>query len=353
MKEKEFKNKFISSIINGVVLFALLVTVLIVAFNVYLTPGWFAGSDGVSATGMQVVTSTDSYDLAIKNVDGGSYPALNNEITDGESSIFTSLMSFLSSLSFSQANKTGSSAGNIVARLNNENDIGGESSIRPGSYGTIEFYVIPKTSGLSIHLDISMRGIVDTVVSSTHTFSEAALIENPSTDEELAYNAKVTKAYSFINGHILLFQNRTSGANGYTYTNPIGEEGLDYTCLGVPEVIEIDGDDYNCYLVTIYWVWSRTFSQIALETGDANLRVVPIISNSSLRSALVQDMKDHPEKYFEGITTVDTATYMADTISYKDTYYTELNVGYNAADTIIGTTFNYLLVDIATSALSS
>ena len=158
-----------------------------------------------------------------------------------------------------------------------------EYGIHPGSQGVISFYVIPKIA----HINLDFRfEIIGYLASEDEDTGEIEMTKLDSTAGPARY----------LNGHILLFEQRTKIGNTYTYSKPILSnedmlrvmESKSYTGIGTKNQVDI------------YWVWPNTLSNIVDATSCEKMVVIetPFTSGNDY-SAIVTNVETYPEYYLK------------------------------------------------------
>ncbi len=300
-----------SSIFSSCAIIALLLSIILV----YGTKsyGWFSSSMTVWGNNAQVVLSNQSYELSIPRSSG-----LSSDLTSHFSGYTTDLT-------------TSSQNPNFFCIIEAEDNA---ETIEPGSYGKITFNIVcNENSNQSFIFDLSLHGIKETYVEEVRTLVDL--------DPEIADEAKTLE---LLKGHIMLFATRTSisgdGTGPYYYSDHITDT-LSYSTSGVTPTYQ-NGKYY--YPVEIYWVWPLSFSQMVYPESDARLNTNTLISDTELRSDLIDYIGANPNKYFYWSSN--------QSISYTSGYeqsqnnYRVLTEGYNNADQRIGDNIRFLVVEI-------
>ena len=214
---------------------------------------------------------------------------------------------------------------------------------RPGASGVLDFEIVPKgNKAITVNCNFNLRAFISSENALTNVTEEIEEIT------ESRGNDLQKKALRAIKGHILFFENRSVDSEGHEiYSGFIGADGID---IDVPY-------GGNVKSVTLYWKWINTFDQIFLMTTDSYYDH-PLIAddNTDDRDALINFIRNDPEKFFSGISSentlaVQSLNYTAD--HNNSALLSDLNDGYNTADQIIGVNLRYFLIEMAASSAVS
>ena len=112
----------------------------------------------------------------------------------------------------------------------------GGGAIRPGSHGTLRFRILPRTSNHDYYTEFFLNGIKKVVSNLDSSVSYELMDRNVPSDD---------LALDFLEGHVLFFSD-----SSHTHRVDSGDVLL-------IEDADTAGEEY---IVTLYWVWPRTFS---------------------------------------------------------------------------------------------
>jgi hypothetical protein len=284
---------------STIVVLAVTVTV---AFLAAFSMAWFVSNRQVDAGGSSVSINNDLFELAVEaNL---TAPVPYDQV--------------LAEKSYSNTETETSSAhvGVACALASDSNE-----PLRPGSTGTMTFYILPKQEGLDrFSLTLTLSGIKRT------------LDEN---DAETYAAVTAESALDLLKGHILFFEEKD--ANG-KYAGWIDEGGFTYA---LSEHAADKVGDAEKYEVTLYWVWPRTYGQITLQDGSSNLIGSSLFTDASPdRARLEERISAYPEEFLDGVASVSSASFV------------ELSDGYNRADQAIGEAVSYLVAELAANVVN-
>lgn len=333
---------------------------------------WFTMSREVAGNGMKMAASSENFIISSPNGENRTaglwYDPYHQKIR-GDSSESAGDIPAGVWLITDEAN-----FGNY--RYSDETErIGG---IKPGSYGKVTFNVTPLVDEINLEFDFDIIGYH----SSDSLFDEGN--ENtPLTLTPVAdMGSKGEKIANYLNGHILLFENRTPVYEMITEKDPeTGEEtvtvtqnilrydysGLIATDEDMSRVLNNTAKTHfsgknTVTPVDIYWIWPNTLSTI-VDIGGDDLTSVPCSTTDKDR--LADCVLTHPQYFLKG--------YEADTSGNSDNNGSEENGGeenssgssltlqdiiddyelysdmYDMADNDIGMNVNYILLKLTAS----
>lgn len=299
----------------------MLIVASVVATMAFLSVAWFASNRNVGANSAMISIEDELFELSV--VENLPLPAEGGGATQPP---YLSILSLLRGRQYSNdALRTGADRTGVSAPLT----VDGGGLLRPGSTGTFTFKIHPAAgaSDLNIRFDLLISGIqrVPGENNGPATFRVVG-----DSDPQDSHGAEVCR---FLKGHVLFFQEKAGGKYS-GWVDP--EQGLIYS------LPDHSADDDGSYGVTLYWVWPRTYGQIALEDGDANLLGHSLFTDSQEvpapdRVKLLERVENHPEEFFlyEGETAPSGLSERSD--------------GYNGADQVIGEGINYVMVELKAS----
>lgn len=335
-KEQKKKLTLIGSFVSLSALLILLLLALFVGFN--HTFGWFAANKDVTAGGMQIVINNDNFKIAIQRTGN------ENQISGLETSDPDNILGVLENkMGFTRGTRiTSFSNTKLLCNLIHENEVISENpnerGIRPNSYGQFSFYIDPLGDTDAVFdIDLTITGLP---------------IMNPDTQSI----SELTEG--LLKGHIFFYQSRTQAdsPNSYYYSGRILDSFEYDLSQHTSDTVTVDGTTY--YLVTIYWVWPNSFSQIIYQEGAGRLAGQTPLSGSASTSAediqaARQYVIENPEQYFLFSEDNTYSGEITESIVTSDDYYGTFNLAYNNADQHIGETVSYLVVECMVSEQNS
>lgn len=277
----------------------------VLALSVGVSVAWFANSQRSENSGMDIVLATDTYRLLVKKPLEYDRTAGGDPVYPGISTLKTTLHDDYDYLIASGVTSTASSA-LLATELVNADAEKGKYDLRPGSYGTLTFYLDPLAAGtLELRFSLSLGG-----------FANVYDNEGDITSIERVTSESVA---NYLQGHILFFTGRPSGSTpeDFVYTGFV-DGTFDYSTQGKTPVTADDATN-GCYEITLYWEWLMTYDEI--EDTDK----------------FPDDVRD----YFDD----HRSYFLAKNVNSTDP--TECNEGYNDADQIIGDNVNYIAVYVS------
>lgn len=222
---------------------------------------------------------------------------------------------------------------NITSDENNkiywlfDDESGMKNGINPGSHGKLTFYVVPKQSGeLEIKFKLGITGYVE-----------------KKSGDSISYE-KVTDEYvtSFLNGHIMFFENYDE--NNHRYFDFLSDETFTRTFKDCKADVPQE--------VNVYWVWPNTLGQILMKSTDENLTEKNVLfdDDSKERSIFAEYIKGNISLFLSGDADKEQNKTVIEKILNGDKYSTaqlsSLSSMYNDADEKIGTKVQYILVEL-------
>lgn len=336
IEERALKRKLVPIVLTmGVLLIALLF-----AFQAISGLGWFANNKNLTAENMRVTLNNGMIELAFDDAPASAsfvYPFADNARQSVK----------LSEEGYEKENEehdhvTTDLTPKLRMVLKNDDPdadtIGDVKVMSPGSYGTLTFYIIPKRGDItSVNLSFALRGLgMVTDETATPPTSSFGWVE----DDE---------ALSFIEGHILFF----TGLHG-TYSGRI-DGNYEYVFADhVSDKTTVAGEDR--YAVNVYWVWPKTFSQMAFSEGSF-LHIRQLFSSHEV-DLLREEMHDDPDKFFRyvGTETPDDYEDLMERLEADPSQnysFIALSDGYNNADQFIGENVEFLVLTIDADAVVS
>ena len=308
--------------------FVLAFTTLIAIIAICIA--WFVSNTKVTMTGTSISAENSlSFELASvgDRQEAEKNNLLNSEdktiLTDGTKSDYDSYFDLETNeeKKIKQTYYVGSS--NLAWHLD------GQERLSPGSSGTLELYLIPKTSGLSTAtVNLSLKAYV-----SADGNNKAVL----STDNRLQ---------NLINGHILLFQKLDDDIG---YQNWINESGsIQIEAPGATGNETGTFQEGLPYKITLYWVWPKYFRNYVYTQRSTYGDLFNSISNNGYQELNVflneQRTLSNSKVFYDA-----SGTTIANEInsSMSDETLNVCNKYYNQADEYIGNNAKYVYINAA------
>lgn len=200
--------------------------------------------------------------------------------------------------------------------------LSGQESIRPGSSGKLEFYIIPKQEGLSkISINLELEAYQEFL---------------PEGGSKRATKIDNDTVQNLLKGHLLLFQKLTD-QDGYS----------DWISDGKFTVSTKEGQTFQLntpYKVTVYWIWPKYFRNYIYNArttyGDlsteSDQKLLEFVKNTNNQNMLFYDTS---KINISG--TIDE--------NMSDTVLDECNKYYNQADEFIGNSMQYVYIKASLS----
>ena len=343
---------------NLVLLFAASFVVLIGA----LTMAWFAMNKTTGANGMG--TQVSDVPFALKTI--GYYGYFDDWLDEGVGKISedrahaetppsgsTSVITTNQSATIQWLITEENNVKNYVTENTVEDDIG----IRPGSFGSLKFRVIPKGTEV-INLDFKLDMIPYRTVYQTDG-SGTVILDGEGHPTELRPEIITgnNDAVTYLKNHVLFFKERSGTLGNYVYSGLIdldetvqliylpsedpGEPGTYTSTLTFDKV----GDELQEKEITIYWIWPETLAEAALKGNQQTSGATPVCGSENLE--IFNKLKANPSNFLAGYNnTIDT-----DGVANSDltqtiikNHYSKLSLEYNNADQMIGDNIGYIVL---------
>ena len=295
---------------------AVLVSGVIFEVVAFMSFAWFYNNPHINASGMQVVVSTVQFELSVlENGTNGMYYDEYHSLVHDSNSIIWQM----------------TAENNMYNHEENSSGLEEEEGIHPGSYGVISFYVTPRKDSLYLDFQFEILGY------SSSEDEETGEITMTLLDSE-------TDPAEYLNGHILLFANRTGTDRNYVYSNPIlSNEDMKRVITGN----HFTGSGTRTQ-VDIYWIWPITLSSIVDATScqKVNVTQIPFVDSSAGYSQVVNNIETYPEYYFsfgEG-TSINSSSVITEAWIARD--YDVFGGLYDQADNKIGTGVRFVLLKL-------
>jgi len=380
---------------------------VVVTALVFGSVAWFTQNREVEGAGVQMTASDLPFEVAV------SSPYENSP---DYSSLLRTQFFYDTSV-----HETGGSVGEIKCLMvdNTADSSNPMRGLQPGSYGTLTFQIKPKSVGTyELHFDVDVTGyhaefqtgddgvlnpsqlltktVDDAEIPIFYSLTDYAEMQGDKITEleakdssALTSSEKETlaiaredvtdcpKAASFLNGHILFFENWNSSSKYYSdFIEP--ETGFDrtYTFTASDVAGTMSTERQEQLAVTIYWIWPNTFSQMMLDNGHKNLGEQDLAMFSSSQTADAETGKTPREElidyicannsyFFESTNSIFSDTTDENTgevitasskiqaqiqaLSQNPDNIIALGNGYNNADQIIGENVQILFAEIKVS----
>ena len=221
-----------------------------------------------------------------------------------------------------------------------------DTGIKPGSYGTLTFYVLAKSdfTKLDMTFTLDVTGIKEIltyegegdsrVLKSRELFkiSDMEQRADQSDDQKQEYH----RAGELLCGHILFFDSISGEGK---YSDRITDREIKRSFSNVKK-----GDELP---VTFYWVWPNTFGQMLYEDGSIRIRGKSLFEgeDDESRTELLTHLgsEEHSKEFFYDDERIKS--YLADKES-MDRYFADLSSEYNNADQCIGENVDHIMLEI-------
>ena len=222
---------------------------------------------------------------------------------------------------------------------NSDNTEEQNGGIKPGSCGKISFNVKPYVDNIYLSYDFEILG---------YSYDENAA--NNADNMELL-DEKESPA-RFLNGHILLFEERTGTTkDDYVYSKPILSNADMQRVIRSNKYTKNANDEPT--QVDIYWVWPMTLSRLidARTCQKVTVSESPFTSTNAYNE-VVENIITYPDYYFKGVTRpANVNDRLADTAIVTD--YDKYGDYYDQADNEIGMGVDFILLKMSVSEVSS
>lgn len=304
---------------------------------VFATAAWFSSNSDVSGSGMGVSISADKFEITMLS---GSRDGIfndiytNNGVGDGNALVWKM------------------TADNNLENYNepqyNENNVltsAGDLGLHPGTEGVISFYVTPKVDSVNLDFDFEILGYqasYNDVNNTPDNKNDDVLVLTALSDLP---NGDGTSPMNLLNGHILLFEKRTTiSASGvtpvvYSYSDPILSDEDMHRIMHRT----ISGRSTQNQ-VNIYWVWPNTLSTLIDARSFTGITTAPFCSGTSY-NAINANFRAYPLYYlrnYNGSSTISDSDYN-DIIAHYDIY----GDMYDQGDNELGMSVSYLLIKLS------
>ncbi|MBE6869577.1 MAG: hypothetical protein E7494_12610 [Ruminococcus albus] len=296
---------------------------------IFSSIAWFTSNSENTVNGMKVTVKGSNYQIMVLDdgSDGQYYTNYHSYVQDPSAVVWQ----------MKAANNMG-----------NYNDTATNPGIKPGSYGMVSFYVKPLVDSVDLSFNFELLGYKY----DKDAVNAADRMQLLDSDESPAL---------FLNGHILLFEERTGETeDDFVYSKPIlSNEDMQrviskntYTRKANDAPTQVD----------IYWVWPTTLSKVIDARGCTKISVTeePFTnktayseqSSTSAYSEVVDNIRAYPDYYCKGVSRPENANDRLDPNDIvKD--YDKYGDYYDQADNDIGMGVNYILLKLSVSEVTS
>ncbi len=337
---KEVSNKVKKDLIMRLVMIVISGTIIAVfAFN---SVAWFSSVSKTDVTGMTITVDCGAFDILIVRQTAPEYDRTDNEVEvySGTSALkeyisaeehggYAVTDTTYGDPTTAWAKQTDGTHMSIGFELINEeeDDVSHTRFLKPGAYGYIEFYIVPKTgekeNGKIYNFDISVNGF-EYVEETIRPVSVSALAEPEISNQR----ARMESLDNVLKGHMLFFADRDESGN---YSDLIADydnesdtdDVFTYTAADGDWQTNIGGTGKQGYHVKIYWIWPITYESITqgVDSGKYPDTVDTYCSGKPLY------FFDKPSSYFDSPGKIDQKSDL-----------------YNNCDQLIGDAFDFLVV---------
>ncbi len=234
----------------------------------------------------------------------------------------------------------------------------GQTVVEPGANGTLEFYVIPRKSGLK-SMTITLKAEAYRILGDGIGDSDETTVRARRSEDEVLQN--------MIDGHILMFRNLDDD-NGYSgWIPPVKAAGEDSEDAGTyGNVFTITANDAGLsdgefeenklYKITVYWVWPKYFRNFIYNSTSLNGDLFSDISSENADyTALLSFVNAQKEMgisggsklFYSNDKSVQKVTDKEIDSDMSDEVLKTCDKYYNQADEYIGTQAGYVFISAA------
>lgn len=307
--------------------------VFIAAIIAFESIAWFTMNKEVSGNGMEM----KSNDLPFELKTDGSAGYSDSYLPTGENGY--------SLLPNTETKGTLTTTGSeqkiewlVTEEFNANNYAPDKLSIRPGSYGILRFFIVPKsqeTMTLQYHMKITPYKKQYPVKENGEPNYEA----NP-TAVRLTESDEDKLLAGYVDSHILFFR--------YKGDNPNDKGNEKYSMLiddSITEDITFEKDsegNLQPYEVKIYWIWPETLGEAVLKDSDTRTAVCATLADG--KNELLTKFNKNPSGFLNGYSfPSDNTSLTQEEITNN---YPVFSICYNNADQEIGDNIMYLLAEM-------
>lgn len=318
----------------------LLAASFVVLFAV-ITGAWFANNRTVTAENAPVSVADRGFELASSGsaVRHSTYwpnaDANYDNGADGSGQVYGTN----ETVSYKA---TGGTVHQVKQWLTSDNP---DEAVEPGSYGKMEFYVIPKQDGdITVQFTLSVRGFYEKDANNLVDIATLDSTNNNGLDQNqiLTYQ----DALRYLQGHVFFFQTEgdpNDATNAYCFKNPI--ENNTFTL----EIQNAVAD--KLYPVTVFWIWPETIGQLVLKNNNSHLMEgIPVVENvtgaitGTDKEKVISMVKANKTNILKDLQAGND--HVNDMIDDAERYYSMLDNWYNLADQSIGEYVDYFMVEV-------
>ena len=366
MEHNEKNRKNLIRLVGSALTLAVALVALVMATLASLpqTLAWFMGGGAMNVTGMEVRTGAELFELAVHDDTSAGEPLHvqvptfdESDPTDPDQKLALYLMQPENG-GYAKISQTNAAQSSLFFEMHTLHDPGAvdEGSMAPGSFGTVSFDIVPK-------IDTSVQPLVlDIRFNYLGLGSESDGTPVAITNEHGEYDV----IHDLLCGHVLLYRNATpvagsaSGSVTYYYYSDClnisrtsdasaGVYRFDSSDSTTYDVMEtIDGESH--YIITLYWIWPTTFSQLTSTRGEST-HIHTIYDSTDFdseteRQAMLTFIQENPELFFTGVDLTSTSPYYSHFMAsgFESTLYTQLTAGYNDGDQELGDNVTYFVI---------
>ena len=252
-RSKEDKRVIVSRAISLTLLFAVVVFVLVYVGYRIQSLAWFAAGTNVSASGMEVAVQGPTYEILVERTH--EYDSLiNNDPNYPKYNSVDLLKASLTADGFDTDTYTSTADSKLALELVNEEHFteGGIDfyTLRPGSCGTLTFYLRPYDGDVMANIELNLGAFFDHYVGDDFVTTEV-------TD---------TAVLDLMRGHFLFFTGRNGAdTDHYKYSGLLTDGTFTYNTADHTLCTEEGKTD--CYKITLYWEWVYSYETIYENTG--------------------------------------------------------------------------------------
>ena len=288
--------------------------VFVAAILVFKSVAWFTNNKNASGDGVYMVAEGAPYDIVC--------------LDDSKENIFQSVHDLI---------KTDDAAvWQMTAQNNMENYDDNDEGLAPGSFGMVSFYVKPHDTSIDLNLTFELTGY-EYLSNATEGTNELIAVDD--------------KLQGYLNGHILLFQERTEVINettgeveSYIYYDPVLPDDTASRVINKKFLKENENTPVN-----IYWVWPKTLSTLVDASSNEYVGVKPFCEGEDYKK-ICNDILTYPGKYLyeyagEQDEEGNDITLTEKLIAEKYDKYGDL---YDRADNQIGMNVDYITLKMST-----
>ncbi|MBP5177459.1 MAG: hypothetical protein ILP02_02620 [Clostridia bacterium] len=211
-----------------------------------------------------------------------------------------------------------------------ERDEDGTYYLMPGAYGSVTFYIVPKSKQKENGTEYKFTFSVGELYYEAPDITEHVCDPNATADEQETQAGQIQSHDNILKGHILFFDS-SDDANGDGTPDRYGDQILPdseftYTAVDGDWESNVVGANGG-YKITIYWVWPLTYDIIRENSAGGKYP-----------SSVTDFVSEHPEYFFD-----------CDTDDFESADNDDLNDMYNDCDQTIGDSFDFLVLYMTAS----